>query len=198
MPKQKKLVAKKSFTKKQKTLKKEASGIRWGESYTSLLLGVIVVVIGFLLVFSIIKNHGYNLKSTSSITTENKEETQAKTYEIKQGDDLWKISEKIYGSGYNWVEIAKVNKITDPNIIYSGSKLQIPSVKRTEVTGNKNNLSEKNAITGNTYKIVKGDDLWNIAVKAYGDGYRWVEIANANKLTNPDLIHSDNVLIIPR
>lgn len=53
-------------------------------------------------------------------------------------------------------------------------------------------------ITGKTYKIAHGDDLWEIAVRAYGDGYRWVDIASANKLENPDIIHSDNVLTIPR
>ncbi|PIZ97158.1 MAG: lectin, partial [Candidatus Levybacteria bacterium CG_4_10_14_0_2_um_filter_35_8] len=38
----------------------------------------------------------------------------------------------------------------------------------------------------------------NIAVRAYGDGYRWVDIARANGLENPDLIFSGNVLKIPR
>jgi nucleoid-associated protein YgaU len=45
---------------------------------------------------------------------------------------------------------------------------------------------------------VKGDSLWKIAVRAYGDGYKWVSIAKANKLVNPNLIHSGNVLTLPR
>lgn len=53
-------------------------------------------------------------------------------------------------------------------------------------------------ISGGSYTVVKGDNLWNIAVRAYGDGYRWVEIAQANELVNPSLIHPGNVFVLPR
>lgn len=46
--------------------------------------------------------------------------------------------------------------------------------------------------------MVKGDHLWGIAVRAYGDGYKWVEIARENNLVNPNLIHPGNVLSLPR
>lgn len=55
-----------------------------------------------------------------------------------------------------------------------------------------------NPIKGNTYTVVKGDTLWDIAVRAYGDGFRWKEIAEANKLVNPSIIHRGNVFVIPR
>ena len=55
-----------------------------------------------------------------------------------------------------------------------------------------------NPISGNSYTIAKGDYLWSIALRAYGNGYKWVDIAKANKLTNPDIINVDNKLIIPR
>jgi len=67
-----------------------------------------------------------------------------------------------------------------------------------EASMSNNQMQEQEKIIGNTYKITHGDDLWEIAVRAYGDGYRWVDIARANNLENPDLIHSDNVLTIPR
>jgi len=35
----------------------------------------------------------------------------------------------------------------------------------------------QNPITSNTYTVVKGDFLWDIAIRTYGDGYRWVDIA---------------------
>ena len=54
------------------------------------------------------------------------------------------------------------------------------------------------SIEGNTYTVQKGDTLWDISVRAYGDGYRWVEIAEANNLANPDLIHSGNEFVLPR
>jgi len=57
---------------------------------------------------------------------------------------------------------------------------------------------DKTAVSGNSYTVVAGDDLWDIAVRAYGDGYKWVEIARANKLENPNIIHPGNVFTLPR
>ncbi len=56
----------------------------------------------------------------------------------------------------------------------------------------------QNKISGTSYTIVSGDNLWDIAVRAYGDGYRWTEIASANALENPDLIFPGNTLKLPR
>lgn len=49
----------------------------------------------------------------------------------------------------------------------------------------------------NIYTVEKGDTLWDIAGKLYGDNFKWTEIAKANNLVNPDLIHPGNVFIIP-
>ncbi len=48
------------------------------------------------------------------------------------------------------------------------------------------------------YTVEKGDSLWKIAVKVYGDGYKWVEIAKENKITTPNIIYSGNILVLPR
>ena len=48
-----------------------------------------------------------------------------------------------------------------------------------------------------THKVAKGENLWNIAVKYYGDGFKWVDIATENKLTNASIIETDQELIIP-
>lgn len=134
-------------------------------------------------------------------------------YVVKSGDTLWSIAEAQYKSGYNWVDIARANNLSNPGMINAGNKLVLPKVatktptvdtQKTVVTNDEHNnrtvaqapVSDK--ISGDTYKIVRGDNLWNIAVRAYGDGYKWVDIARANNLTNPGLIHADNVLKIPR
>lgn len=59
-------------------------------------------------------------------------------------------------------------------------------------------VNQEGQIKGASYTVVQGDNLWNIAVRAYGDGYKWVEIAKANKLANPDLIHAGNKFVLPR
>ena len=130
---------------------------------------------------------------------------------VQKGESLWLIAEKKYTSGYNWVDIAKANNLADPSNIHAGDKLVLPSVTpqpSTIATGNNTSNSSTSVqqnttpgmtkITGKTYTVVKGDSLWDIAVRAYGDGYKWTAIAKANNLASPGLIFSGNKLIIPR
>ena len=65
--------------------------------------------------------------------------------------------------------------------------------------GNRGN--GETAKTGNdSYTVVKGDCLWNIAKKFYGSGSQYTMIYNANrdKIKNPSLIYPGQVLIIPK
>jgi len=192
-------------------LEAEPKKMAWGNSYGSLLLGMaVVVVIGFV-IFSFVRNKGA-LQQTSSVknnavseeqTDKSKTSGLPKTYTVVAGDHLWSISEKFYKSGYNWVDIAKANNLANPSIIYKDVKLTIPDVKPKIITmvQQKEKVSEEsktNSIKGISYTIASGDNLWNIAVRAYSDGYRFVEIVKANNLSNPDLIFAGNKLKIPR
>ena len=239
--------------------------LRFGESYTSLILGIVVVVIATILLLSLVRNRNVSKVSTSSQQTalqtqkiahvqqtknvlkiehKNKTVSQAKpqtkakiaqapkkmiaqnkvvqktipptisgsTYTVAAGDTLWKIAEDTYKSGYNWVDIAQANKLPNPGVIYKGMKLTLPKVqpKLATVTTSTNGttmsnqttvqtVADTNKIIGTSYTIQKGDNLWSISVRAYGDGYQWEKIAKANNLTNnPGLIHSGNTLSIPR
>jgi len=53
--------------------------------------------------------------------------------------------------------------------------------------------------TGKTHTVVKGDTLWGIVKKYYGNGSQYTKIANANKdkVKNPNLIYPGQVLTIP-
>jgi nucleoid-associated protein YgaU len=136
---------------------------------------------------------------------------KGKVYIVTADDTLWNIAEKVYKSGYNWVDIARANKLNNPGIIHKGDKLILPKVeqkiatvtttptKSPTVTPTKEKVStQTDKITGTSYTVVKNDTVWNIAVRAYGDGYKWTDIAQANNLQNPSLIHSGNKLKIPR
>ena len=51
-----------------------------------------------------------------------------------------------------------------------------------------------------TYTVVKGDCLWNIAKRFYGSGAKYTLIYNANKSViggNPNLIYPGQVFTIP-
>ncbi|OGH11487.1 MAG: hypothetical protein A3B38_01605 [Candidatus Levybacteria bacterium RIFCSPLOWO2_01_FULL_36_13] len=155
------------------------SQIKWGESYTSLILGVVVVLVAVVLLVLLFKNiNSKNLDTGSTSTSENK------TYVVKEGEDLWHISENLYGSGYNWQDLAKANKISNPDIIEPGTKLTVPQVSPKEKTV-EDLVTAGNKITGTVYTVAEGDYLWDIALRAYGDGYKWTEIAKLNNFAKP-------------
>lgn len=45
---------------------------------------------------------------------------------VAKGDTLWAIAKKYLGSGSRYMEIAKLNGIENPNLIYPGQKFKIP------------------------------------------------------------------------
>jgi nucleoid-associated protein YgaU len=49
------------------------------------------------------------------------------------------------------------------------------------------------------YTVVKGDSLWKIAGKLYGNPFKWPNIyrANKDKIKNPHKIYPNQVLVIP-
>jgi nucleoid-associated protein YgaU len=47
-------------------------------------------------------------------------------YAVVRGDNLWKISVRAYQDGFKWTEIAKVNKLVNPNLIHPGNILELP------------------------------------------------------------------------
>ncbi len=180
------------------------------DSYKSLLYGIITVVVLFIVGISLARlflNRPKPEIDGGAVSVEKINEAvksvREGTYTVQSGDSLWSIAENKFGDGFKWVEITRANKISNPAEIEIGTKLTIPSLPKVSnnTSGSKSETSTNNikqTITENSYVVTQGDDLWEIAVRAYGDGYRWVEIARANNLANPDLIHTDNVLIIPR
>jgi nucleoid-associated protein YgaU len=191
-------------------LKAILKSFKLNESSISMVLGALVIVIVSVLVVNYFKDRGKN--TLPFLSTEKEEVTQtfqAKKYTVVQGENLWDIAEAQYGSGYNWVDIAKENNIENPDLISAGQVLNLPSVeirKPVEATSVAQAIEETvvtvqkvaEPISEGTYTVVRGDNLWTIAVRAYGDGYKWTQIAGENKLVHPDLIHSGNVLTLPR
>ncbi len=172
-----------------------------------MILGaIVIVVVGVLVV-----NYFRNLETGTTLPVSEQTETvgptitrDGKTFHIVQaGDTLWSIAERYYDSGYNWVDVASANQLANPNMVDEGEELAIPEVEpkqATVATITEGVLAEEveEAISGATYTVVRSDNLWNIALRAYGDGYRWVDIAKENDLSNPDIIHAGNVLTLPR
>lgn len=183
------------------------SDFKHAESYTSLLLGGLVVIISTIIFISFLKNNAFFQKkqnqheATSSLKTgPNLNDNQSVEYQVKENDTLWVIAEKNYKNGYKWVELARENNLKNPDNIIVGMKLQIPALTVKKTIGNTQTIqpNSQNVISASSYTVVKGDNLWDISVRAYNDGYKWIELAKINNLANPDLIHPGNILKIPR
>lgn len=201
-------------------LKNTLKTLKLNEDTISTLLGAIVVVVIGLLVFNYFRSLNPQGQITDQAALEDDGQTatpgQVKlveeedgqmvpeglptTYTVKQGDHLWGIAESFYNSGYNWTDIASVNHLDNPSQIEVGQELTIPKVAVKVATVSQKQTTEI-TIDGNTYTVVKGDHLWDIALRAYGDGFRWTDIYQANQDLigpNPGLIEVDMNLTIPR
>ncbi len=194
MPRKKK-VAKATVKSKSK------SKINWQDNYAGLILGAIIVVILGLLVANFFSKRTQDIGtgiSTDNSQSQSQDQQQQmqnpNQYTVQSGDSLSAISEKLYGSQDFWPALAQANKIANPNLIFAGNTLDIPS---------KDKLAEiKTQMTQTSYQVQSGDTLFTIAQKMYGDGSQWTKIDVANhvgRLPNGNpLIFAGNTLTIPR
>lgn len=78
---------------------------------------------------------------------------------------------------------------------------EAPTVAAAESSGGVTLAARDNqtgASTVKTYTVQKGDCLWNIAKKYYGNGAQYTKLAAANpSIKNPNLIYPGQVLTIP-
>ncbi len=118
--------------------------------------------------------------NSGSKGNENNNDNKASTvnYVVKEGDTLSSIAIK-YGTTYD--SIAKLNGITNPNLIYPGQVLKIET--KIEASNDENIY----------YTVKPGDTLSSIAAKS---GVSYQTLASMNGITNPNLIYPGQVLLI--
>jgi len=110
------------------------------------------------------------------------------TYTVVRGDCLFEISgyPKIYNDPVKWPRIYRANRdqIQDPDLIYPDQVFKIPRGHP------------------GTHTVLPGEWLCKIAGywEIYGDWKQWTKIyeANRDQIKDPDLIHPEQVLSIPR
>ena len=198
-------------------LKQLLKTIKLNESMLSMLFGIVTVILIGVLVFRMYKvgkpeitqdadKTEIAMEKVGEVKVEVKEDGKkypvdlAEKVTVAAGDHLWKIAEKYYGSGYNWVDIAKENGLKNPSKIEVGQELKLPKVAiiQSKVIEQITAKVEMPKIEGENYTVVKGDNLWNICVRAYADGYKWSEVARFNELQKPSYIEVGQVLKLPR
>ncbi|MBI3282710.1 LysM peptidoglycan-binding domain-containing protein [Candidatus Curtissbacteria bacterium] len=169
------------------------------ESYPSLILGaIIVVILGLLVANFISRRSGQQEIDMGAQTEQTPQEATApragSEYTIRENDSLSKISQQVYGTQELWPKIAGVNNLANPNRILVGDKLQLPA---------KEELAQVSAVlSGTSYQVQKGETFFTIAKKVYGDGSKWPVLHRANGLRrlpngNP-LVFADSTIVVPR
>ena len=172
------------------------------DAVLSMIIGLAVVLaIGFAIINTIKLSNVRKQEELKKIEEQNKlEETKLpRDHSVKEGENLWVISETYYKTGYNWVDIRDANKLENPDLIYPEQILTIPDVKPRFPEGDITATAASTTAPKHTsYTIVKGDTLWDISMREYETNYRWPDIATNNQIPNPDLIYPDTILQLPR
>lgn len=100
---------------------------------------------------------------------------------VKRGDTLSQIATK-YNTSYQY--LAKINNIANPNLIFVGQRIYIPTLE----TSNKGDTSHI------LYVVQRGNTLTQIS-KLYDISIQ--SIVNLNNIANPNLIFTGEILRIP-
>lgn len=177
------------------------------QKYQYFLIGITVILLVALTILSVVRKAATFPRVTQKAVSNTAQVrpniiAAREKYTVQAGEYLWQIAEKKYGSGFNAYDIAKANNITDPNIIFAGQELALPDIKPGAPTvGEVSSAAATEKVQQmlpSTYTIQRGDNLWNIATKLYGDGYAWTRVAITNKFIDPNTLLPGTVLQIPR
>lgn len=124
------------------------------------------------------------------------------------GRTLYDTNMKVSVEDYNIVEDAKegLDVSVDVNLkqwrSYGTKTITVEQPAAKEEKATVSVTKERDASTApttKTYTVKKGDTLWAIAAKYYGNGAQYNKIYNANtdKISNPNLIYPGQVFTIP-
>ncbi len=175
------------------------------KSRLNMILGSLIVLVIGILVFNYFNSGKADLGPAQSTTSTDQQQDVASTdlpgkYTVKEDDTLFEIANKYYNDGYKFTAIAQANNLSNADQIEVGQVLDIPKLDNatptpvvvTEIQDQNQNITE------NTYTVQQGDWLSTISERAYGDIYLYQKIADANHITDPNLIEVGQVLTIPR
>lgn len=179
--------------------------LKLNEQNISMLLGIVVVLLVGSLLYNYFKSVNQAPEGETSSATSEEQQVQVPTgdalpadYVVQKGDTLWSISEKAYGSGYNWVDVYAANRdVIGPNSnrLLAETKINLPKVEPK--VPDQQMEQQSPAPSGPVeYEVLKGDNLWRILVKTCNNGYLWTKVAQANNLANGNLIEVGQKLTI--
>jgi LysM repeat protein len=110
---------------------------------------------------------------------------------VEPGDTLWAIGLR-YGT--TWPELAELNAIPNPDLIYPGQAIHLPNFNTDSSDAVLTSAAEEAPATvPGTYTVQPGDTLFAIGQR---HGIQWPVLAAVNNLPNPDLIYPGEQLVL--
>ena len=117
--------------------------------------------------------------------------TGTTTYTVQAGDSLATIAAQF---GTNYIALAEMNGIANPDIVHVGQVLQVPAPAGTPAPSDAGAAAPAPQPTTGTYTVQRGDSLATIAAQF---GINYFELARINGIANPDVLRVGQVLQVP-
>jgi nucleoid-associated protein YgaU len=122
---------------------------------------------------------------------------EPRTYVVKTGDSLWKIAVKEYGKGHYCKKIAQANPGVDPDNLQVGTKLVIPPLAAAAPREAARADTVRPAAGQRTYRIKRGDTLWEIARDELGRASAVKDILELNPDLDPSRLALGRTILLP-
>ncbi len=130
--------------------------------------------------------------------------TRTVVHIVQKGETLSAISQRYYGTSGRWKEILKANRdvLLDPRLLMPDMKLTIPAVANAAGQDRRSRtLSSQTADSADArvHTVRRGETLYKIAEKYYGDGGRWKQLRDANSsvVSDPQDLQAGIKLRVP-
>ena len=113
------------------------------------------------------------------------------THIVQRGESLAIIAAQ-YGT--NYIELARMNGIEDPDVLHVGQVLQVPAPAGTTAPAPSGEPAPAPQPTTGTYTVQRGDSLATIAAQF---NINYFELARLNGIEDPDVLRVGQVLQVP-
>lgn len=126
---------KQTSPKEQSLLQRLQDELQLNQSYLSLILGMLIIIVAGILVFNYLKTNqalGPSQQTESPAPKEAQKDVEPDNlpgrYNVKEGDTLFKIAQFYYKDGNKFDKIAAANKLASPDYIETEQVLEIPKL----------------------------------------------------------------------
>ena len=115
----------------------------------------------------------------------------AVVYEAQRGETLWLVAERLWGDGRTWPALWALNRqqVPNPGFLAAGTVLRLPAAVPAPV-----------ALAAPPHRVWRGDTLWAVAGRTFGDSGAWPLLWgwNRDQVADPDRIYPGQALRWPR